>query len=248
MPNSYSHRSVVAYRASLSSNEAVWIGRFISGGTVSKVIPMTGRTFGRLTVVGLYDIRDNQRRYMCKCVCGNETVVYGSNLRGGTTKSCSCLTKEPYIRGRMTHGLKNNRSYNTWVAMIARCSDARNADYRDYGGRGIKVCNRWRDSVIAFVEDMGERPRGMSIDRIDNNGDYTPTNCRWGTAGEQSRNKRNTITVMYGGESKCLKDWALDKRSVVKYTTLYARITKHGWDIGAALTTPPRTIKRMEQR
>lgn len=123
-------------------------------------------------------------------------------MTSGHTKSCGC------IKGRhnLTHGMTKTGTYNSWSAMRARCHNPKTEGFSLYGGRGIKVCDRW-NSFESFLADMGERPEGMSIDRIDNNGDYEPGNCRWASMPEQQRNRRTTIKVERDGRSQCIKDW-----------------------------------------
>jgi hypothetical protein len=156
---------------------------------------MLGLTFGRLTVV---ERAENYRRlaqWLCECECGGSAVVRGSSLRSGQTRSCGCLAlehtrsiqREPthgHTRGGLKHPL-----YAAWAAMRQRCQNPAHHGYANYGGRGITVCERWRD-FGAFLADMGERPEGLTLDRIDNDGNYEPGNCRWATALEQRHNQR----------------------------------------------------------
>ena len=139
---------------------------------------------------------------------------------------------------REQHGLTDSPTYTTWQDMKARCSNKNDKKYKIYGGRGITVCGRWNNSFIAFLEDMGERPKGMSIERIDNNKGYYPENCKWATYGEQNRNHSRNRKITIGGETKCLIDWVEEGK--LKYNTILYRI-RRGWSpeeaIRSGLTT-----------
>jgi hypothetical protein len=153
---------------------------------------MIGEKFGRLTVVA-----DAKHGYWhCRCECGKETAPNATHLRSGRVKSCGCWREARKI----THGMSRTPTYDSWRAMIKRCDDPKSDQYANYGGRGIKVCERWR-KFENFYSDMGEKPEGKSLDRHpDYNGNYEPGNCRWATQTQQIRNKRNTTRVTYEGE------------------------------------------------
>lgn len=150
-----------------------------------------GEKYGRLTILSTE--RDSLRKVACRCECGKETRVIASALVKGKTKSCGCLYREmPPTRGNLRHGYSGTPIYQVWQAMSRRCFKLDDRCYARYGGRGITVCARWlgRDGFIHFLEDMGERPEGLTLDRIDVDGNYEPSNCRWATQSQQQNNKR----------------------------------------------------------
>lgn len=168
------------------------------------------------------------RTLVCKCSCGKLKEIVRSSLRSGLTKSCGCLQREKIIKISTKHGLATNGispTYRRWYQMIERCHNPKDMSYSYYGGRGIKVCKRWRNSVLNFLEDMGEKPKNKTLDRIDNNGPYSKKNCRWATYKQQQDNKRppkNTAYFTFNGETKTIKEWA--KMKGIKYGTLFNRI------------------------
>ena len=165
---------------------------------MGKIKNKVGRIFGRLTVLSLDSIQDGAV-WLCQCACGHRAVVHTDELQSGDTVSCGCLRRETaYRQGKrnVTHGSarqkRHTRAYVSWAAMKTRCGNPNAIGYHCYGGRGIRVCERWNRSFAAFLDDMGPRPKGKTLDRIDVNGNYGPSNCRWATNAEQQKNKRKT--------------------------------------------------------
>lgn len=156
--------------------------------------PQPGDRYKRLTIIEIVP-----RQVHCACDCGTEhTIEWG---KWGKTKSCGCLQRDTVAaknRQSRTHGMSKTKTYRVWVAMIQRCTDPNATGYANWGGRGIAVCERWRNSFEAFLADMGERPEGCSIDRIDNDGNYEPGNVRWATALEQTQNRRRNAACGKG--------------------------------------------------
>lgn len=191
------------------------------------IIPPRTR-FGRLVVLtqGPQSTGSRNRpQCVCKCDCGNDVLVTNRNLLAGCTKSCGCLAKERAANWRKEHGLHKTGAYSSWSAMMKRCYAPRSWGYSNYGGRGIAVCSRWHD-VRKFVEDMGERPEGMSLDRINSDGNYDPGNVRWATRITQSNNRRNVARYSVNGELLSVGEMAA--RSGVKHATIAMRL-KRGW-------------------
>ena len=149
-------------------------------------------TFGRFTVVSKVTNTSKSNRalcYLCRCSCGTEKIIRADNLKSAKTRSCGCIRKQELTK----HGLSRSTEYNSWHGMKERCYRATHPHYKNYGARGITVCNRWLDSIEAFIQDMGPKPSPIhSLDRIKVNGNYEPGNCRWSTPLEQAKNKRRT--------------------------------------------------------
>lgn len=175
-----------------------------------------------------------QRAVECRCDCGDVRVYRLYSLRNGNTRSCGCLAEESGNPGRQTHGCSELPEYAIWCGIRRRCSNPTDSAWKNYGGRGIRVCSRWNESFEAFFADMGPRPSdNHSIDRFpDNNGDYEPGNCRWATAKEQARNTRRNYLVFHNGETKCVAEWAEQYR--VKSCILYSRLIA-GWPFEEAV-------------
>ncbi len=198
-----------------------------------------GSQFGFLTVLERTEspLRA-QTKWLCRCVCGVEKSIYATHLRSGNIVSCGCKLLELQRIAKTTHGLSKSRIRNSYQTMKQRCLNPNAPDYPRYGGRGIKICGRWlaKDGFLNFMADMGERPEGYSLDRLNNDGDYTPENCVWSTSKMQIANRNNSLSITYDGRTMSIPDWA--REVGLKPTTLYMRVIKHGWPIPRALGLP----------
>lgn len=200
-----------------------------------KRIEMVGLKFDRLTVKKQAgDDGHGHISWLCKCDCGMEVVKTGNYLRckHNTAKSCGCLHKERASEANLKHGMSKTLTYATWVKMKGRCLNNKDKNYQYYGGRGIAVCKRWLKFENFFV-DMGEKPKGLTIERIQNNLGYFKENCKWATWAEQNRNTRHNRMISFQGKTLCACDWA--KELNVVYQTLLARLNKYPPEIAFSM-------------
>lgn len=195
---------------------------------------LIGQRFGRLVVIKLAG-KDKWGAFLwsCRCNCKdkNEIIVRGSSIKDGNTKSCGCLQKESVAN----HGHSHDRTYVSWNSMKQRCINPNHIYYKNYGGRGIMVCVKWLE-FSNFLQDMGERPKGCSVERRNNVKGYYPDNCYWGTNKQQQRNTRRNHLITHNGKTKCISAWAEEYK--INYRTLLSRINKSCWSIENALMTP----------
>lgn len=201
---------------------------------------LTGQTFSRLTALRRVENAPGygQARWLFRCECGTEIVTFGYNVCHGRQRSCGCYhTDNP---SRLRHGAAGTPEHSTWIHIRQRCGNKSNKRYSDYGGRGIKVCARW-NVFENFLADMGERPPGMTIERIDNDGNYEPDNCRWASRREQVRNRRKSNPYTFHGKTQGLAYWADEKG--LPYKVLWFRYSEMGWR-GEKLFSPLREVAR----
>lgn len=213
---------------------------------MSKCIDLTGQKFGRLTVIERTENHISPRgktyaKWRCVCECGNYIDVQGRNLRSGETKSCGCFAKEKSKERMTTHGHCKDRVYNILGAMKQRCYNSNHNEYHIYGGRGITICDEWlgehgTENFIEWALSSGYRD-DLTIDRIDADGNYEPSNCRWVTRKEQNLNKRNNHLLTYNGKTQTMKQWA--DETGIKFSTISTRLQR-GWSIERTLTKIPK--------
>lgn len=197
---------------------------------------LTGERFNQLLVIRRAENQGRRVMWVCRCDCGGEIVTRGHSIQTGHTVSCGCVGLKRLSDHRYTHGKYGSRAYGIWQGMKSRCYSPGNTSYRIYGGRGISVCQEWRESFEAFYRDMGDPPEGFSIDRKDPDKNYCLENCRWASSFDQARTKRSNIHVSWRGEDRVLEDWATHLN--INIATLYARVVRYNWDIERAFTRP----------
>lgn len=197
---------------------------------MSKLVDLIGRTYGRLTVISRDGDMYGKVAWVCKCQCGAELRVSGADLKSGNKSSCGCLKIEVTRLKNYSHGLANSAEYKTWRRMKERCYNRNAINYSDYGGRGITVCQRWRESFKDFYNDMGPRPGPKySIERKNVNAGYSKGNCRWATRKEQDRNKRNNRHVFF--EGRCMTLVELAELLDAQYDLVYYHLRRCQWSV-----------------
>lgn len=210
-------------------------------------LDLIGQIFGRLTVIGLdhkkqkinkKGIKDGFKYfYKCQCECGNICIIDRNSLRFKRTQSCGCIKNELWLEARTTHNHSKTKLYNVWCGIKRRCYNTHQKSYKDYGAKGIIMCDEWLNDFQTFYYwALGNGYKeGLSIDRINTKGNYEPLNCRWIDKKGQARNKTTNINIEYGGQTKCLSEWAT--LLGVGRSTLKKRLN-NGWGVEKAFTTP----------
>lgn len=201
-----------------------------------KPLDLAGQRFGRLVAVERLFEREGylSSTWVCRCDCGKEARIFIGNLRNGNTKSCGCMAKDALAARSTTHGMTNSLEYSSWQAIKNRCYNEKHEQYIDYGGRGIVMCDEWKESFEAFYRDMGPRPSDKhSIDREDNNLGYSKDNCRWATASEQANNRRSNRLYEYNGQVKTLTQWC--RELDLSYAKIKHRLSRSGWTFSRAV-------------
>lgn len=203
--------------------------------------------FGRLFVLGRQARESKVAYWRCRCDCGKTAVVRGSSLRSGHTKSCGCLHNELSSRRateqNTSHGESKTRLYSIWFDMRKRCENEKHWAFKRYGGRGITVCEEWRayEQFSAWAKNNGYA-ENLTIDRIDNSMEYSPANCRWVDRTTQARNRSSNVTYTHNGKTLTIPEWS--ELTGITPSTLYSRLTRYGWTVEKALTTPARRHKQ----
>lgn len=206
---------------------------------MTKLIDLTGQKFNRLTVI---ERAENRQCcvpvWRCVCDCGKEKFVRGKNLRSGAVKSCGCLLKDNVPA--KCNGLSHTRLYRKWWGMKRRCGDPNDTHYKDYGGRGIKVCEEWKSDFLAFYEwaMSTQTDESLTLERIDVNGDYCPENCTWATRKEQANNRRMCRMITYQGRTQNLMQWCTELG--LNYQIVHNRLNRHHWSFERAISQPVR--------
>jgi hypothetical protein len=208
---------------------------------------LTGKVFGRLTVVRFHKRENNRSFWLCKCSCGQEVSVWQGNLMKGKTQSCGCLKREATVKRNTTHGLchENDRLYDIWCHMKSRCYTKTDSAYKLYGGRGITIFQDWLSYPVFYTwANSHGYQDDLTIERIDVNGNYEPDNCCWISIEDQAKNRRTTRFLTIDGETKYLTEWA--KQVELYPSTITRRIDKYGWNAKDAVFSP--TTKRKGNR
>lgn len=223
---------------------------------MSRLIDLTGQRFGELVVLERGESRKSRcghprTMWVCRCDCGEQTVVDSNSLKRGSTVTCGKHKSKNYILSRKTHGMSKTRIYKEWASIKNRCNNPNAIDYERYGGRGITVCKEWLDDFMNFYNwAMANGYRDdLTIDRINVDGNYEPSNCRWATNDVQVNNKRTNHFLQYNEKTQTIAQWS--RETGIDKNTLISRVDRYGWSVKEALTTPPNgriKIKKEKQK
>lgn len=214
-------------------------------------VDLTGQRFGRLVAVRHEITQGRKTFWLCRCDCGKDVLVGYGDLKSENTKSCGCLRREKSadcLRDKSTiHGMFGTRLYHIWDGMKARCENKKHIAYKNYGGRGITICDEWRNSFEAFYDWAMSHgyQENLTIDRIDNNGNYCPENCRWATTKEQASNKRNNHRITINGQTKTVSEWSKEtglSKDLIRYRV------KAGWPVEKLFIEPTKTKNKVEKK
>lgn len=200
--------------------------------------------YGLLTPIAYSHSKPNKKNdeyWLFVCDCGNEKISRLYDVQRSKIYSCGCLKKKLLAernKSNAKHGYFGTSTYDSWAGIIDRCCNNNSSNYKSYGERGISICEKWRNSFKEFLKDMGEKPEGFTIDRIDVNGNYESSNCRWANAKTQANNRSNNRKINYNGQTHNLAEWS--DIMGIKPSTISKRIDKYGWSIEEALTRKPK--------
>ena len=209
---------------------------------MSKLIDLTGQKFGCWTVLSrAKNSLQGHSRWLCECDCGTQRVVLGNSLRRGESTNCGCVAKEKLRKINTKHNKKRHPLYSVWIGMKKRCLNKNDHAYMYYGGRGVTIHNEWINHFQSFYNWAIKNgyKRNLTLDRIDVNGNYEPSNCRWTDKKTQARNRRSNFNITYNNETKCLTEWS--EILGINRGTLKSRILRSKWSIEKAFTTPIKT-------
>ena len=201
---------------------------------MSKLVDLTGQKFGILSVIKRAENHNGDTYWLCRCDCGKEIQVRADHLRSNKIRSCGCATGSLITKAKTKHGMRHTHLYGVWNTMIQRCENPQSEEAYLYYARGVSVCRDWHDFTVFRDWALANGyEKGLTIDRIDNDGNYEPSNCRWATKIEQANNKRTNRRIEYNGEIKTLAQWA--REYDIDYRKLWLRLER-GWDFEKALT------------
>lgn len=201
---------------------------------MKKLAIRAGNKYGRLTAIKFHH-KDKWRHpyWLFKCKCGNKKVIDVYKVTTKATKSCGCLHKELLSKNNATHRMTKTPTYISWIDMKTRCYNQKYRQRRNYKDKGITICDRWKNSFENFYQDMGKRPAGKTLDRINNDGNYELNNCRWATAKQQANNTSKNCIILFNKQAKTLAEWSQFLN--IKYSTIHSRLNR-GWSINKSLT------------